>query len=142
MVYPNDGLQYNTILSHFTMLSFIGEIQWENSRVNPIPWVCKTVGQHISQKKFFGAHWPSGPPPRSPRGGLSPLSPLGWDECTVNLGYKHGCSILSLEIKLHNQQSPTWRLIIATPPLLQFLAYALDLGLGKFLIFTFMLEGQ
>ena len=32
-------IQYNTIPSWFTMLSFIGEIQWKNSRVNPIPWV-------------------------------------------------------------------------------------------------------
>ena len=58
--------QYNTILSHFTMLSFIGEIQWENPRVNPIPWVCKTVGQHTSQKKFSGA-----PPPNPKVGGMT-----------------------------------------------------------------------
>ena len=45
----------NTILSRFTMLSFIGEIQWENPMVNPIPWVHKTIGQHTSQKKFLGA---------------------------------------------------------------------------------------
>ena len=48
-------IQYNTIISCFTMISFIGEIQWENSRVNPIPWVCNTVRQHTSQKHFLGA---------------------------------------------------------------------------------------
>ena len=44
-----DCLQcHNAIHSHVTMLSFIREIQWENSRVNPIPWVRNTVGQHTS----------------------------------------------------------------------------------------------
>ena len=32
---------YNTIHNHFKMLSFIGEIPWENTTVNPIPWVHK-----------------------------------------------------------------------------------------------------
>ena len=48
-------IQYNTIHSHVTMLSFIGEIPWENATVNPIPWVCKTVGQHTSQNFFSRA---------------------------------------------------------------------------------------
>ena len=48
-------IQYNTRLNRFTILSFIWEIQWENSRVNPIPWVRKTVGQHTSEKNFSGA---------------------------------------------------------------------------------------
>ena len=47
----SNTIQYHTILNHFTMLSFIGKIQWKNSRVNPIPWVYNTVGQHTSQKK-------------------------------------------------------------------------------------------
>ena len=60
--------QYNTIpyIVAFTMLSFIGEIQWENSRVNLIPWVRKTVGQHTSQKNFSGV-----PPPKPKVGGMS-----------------------------------------------------------------------
>ena len=48
------------------MLYFIGEIQWENSKVNPIPWVRNTVGEHTSQKKFLGA-----PPPNPKVGGMS-----------------------------------------------------------------------
>ena len=48
------------------MLYFIGEIQWENSRVNPIPWIRKTVGQHISPKKFSVA-----PPPNPKVGGMT-----------------------------------------------------------------------
>ena len=39
---------------------------WENSRVNPIPWVRNTVGQHTSQKKISGA-----PPPNPKAGGTS-----------------------------------------------------------------------
>ena len=60
-----------------------------------------------------------------------------WDPNTV-------ATILRLRkiIKLHNQQYPTWRLITTTPPLLHLLDYAFDLGLGKFLLFTFMIEGQ
>ena len=59
--------QYNTIpYLVVLMLSFIGEIQWENSRVNPIPWVRKTIGQHTSQKNFSGA-----PPPNPKAGGMS-----------------------------------------------------------------------
>ena len=68
----------------FTMLSFIGEIQWENSRVNLIPWVHKTVGHNISQKIFMG-----GPPP-NPQGREN--------ECTVHLGYKHDW-IISMDLE-------------------------------------------
>ena len=46
-------IQNNTIHSIVTMLSFIAEIPWENTTVNPIPWVHKTVGQQTSQKKFY-----------------------------------------------------------------------------------------
>ena len=43
------------------MLSFIGEIPWENTMVNPIPWVRKTVDQHIPKKI----------PPNPKAGGMS-----------------------------------------------------------------------
>ena len=50
---------YNTKEYHtqdrVTMIYFIGEIPWVNTTVNPIPWVCKTIGQHTSQKNFLGA---------------------------------------------------------------------------------------
>ena len=39
-------IKNNTIHSRVTILSFIGEIPWENNTVNPIPWVRKAVGQH------------------------------------------------------------------------------------------------
>ena len=44
--------QYKTIpyIVMSPMLSFIGEIPWENTMVNPIPWVRKTVGQHTSPR--------------------------------------------------------------------------------------------
>ena len=45
-------------------------------------------------------------------------------------------------IKIHNQQHATWRLVVTTPLLLHLLDYALNFGLGEFLIFTFTLEGQ
>ena len=49
-------LQYNTIpyIAILQCFSFIGEIPWENTTVNPIPWVRKTVGQQTYQKIFFG----------------------------------------------------------------------------------------
>ena len=48
-----DCLQcYNIIHNHFIMFYFIGKIPWENTMVNPIPWVCKTVDQRTSQKKI------------------------------------------------------------------------------------------
>ena len=56
-------IQNNTIHSHVTMLSFIGEIPWENTTVNPIPWVHITVGQHTSPKNSQGLH------PRTPKKG-------------------------------------------------------------------------
>ena len=57
--------QYKIIQIHscVTMLSFIAEIPWENTMVNPIPWVRKTVGQHTSQGRG--------------------------NECTILLGYNH-----------------------------------------------------
>ena len=46
-----DCLQYNTIpyTTVLQCLSFIGEIPWENTTVNPIPWVYKNVGQKTSK---------------------------------------------------------------------------------------------
>ena len=47
---------YNTIQYHtqlyYNAFSFIGEIPWENTTVNPISWVHKTVRQQTSQKHF------------------------------------------------------------------------------------------
>ena len=42
-----DYLQYNTIPYAVVLqcFYFIGEIPWENTTGNPIPWVRKTVGQ-------------------------------------------------------------------------------------------------
>ena len=37
-------IQNNTTHSRVTMLSFIGEIPWENTTVNPLPWVRKHLG--------------------------------------------------------------------------------------------------
>ena len=48
-LFQYNTIQYNTIHSRVTMFSFIGEIPWENTTVNPIPWVCKIVGQQTSQ---------------------------------------------------------------------------------------------
>ena len=61
-------LQYNKkpYTDVLQLFSFIGEIPWENTTINPIPWVHKTIGQHTSQKKFSGA------PPLNPKaGGMS-----------------------------------------------------------------------
>ena len=41
-------IQNNTIHNRVTMIYFIEEIPWENTTVNPTPWVRKTVGQHTS----------------------------------------------------------------------------------------------
>ena len=55
-----DCLQcYNTIQYHtqlyYNAFSFIGEIPWENTTVNPISWARKTIRQQTSQKNFSGA---------------------------------------------------------------------------------------
>ena len=46
-----DYLQYNTIqypyLAVLQCFYFIGEIPWENTTVNPIPWVHKTIGERV-----------------------------------------------------------------------------------------------
>ena len=107
-------IQYNTILSHFTMLSFIGEIQWENSRVNPIPWVRNTVGRHTSQIFFSRAPppnpyflggaapeppWLEGAIPECPwLEGIAPEPQGRGNECTVLLGYNHNW-IISLDLQ-------------------------------------------
>ena len=65
-------LQYNTIpyTAVLQCFSFIGEIQWENTTVNLIPWVRKNIGQQISPKKISGApslnHHFSGGFPQTP----------------------------------------------------------------------------
>ena len=55
-------IPYTTVLQ---CLSFIGEIPWENTTVNPIPWIRKTIGQQTSQTPMLG------------------------NECTINPGSKH-----------------------------------------------------
>ena len=54
-----DCLQYNTIPypSVLQFFSFIREIPWENTTINPIPRVHKTVGQQTFQKKIPLAPW-------------------------------------------------------------------------------------
>ena len=59
------------------MLSFIGEIPWENTTVNPIPWVHKTVCQHKYQKKILG-----GAPPLNPKAGGMSVQ-YTWDTNTI-----------------------------------------------------------
>ena len=54
-------LQYNTIPYPAVLqcFYFIGEIPWENTTVNPIPWVRKIVGQQTYQNILLGATPPN-----------------------------------------------------------------------------------
>ena len=48
------------------MLSFIGEIPWENTMVNPMPWFAKLLANTHPKKIFLGV-----PPPNPKAGGMS-----------------------------------------------------------------------
>ena len=54
-------LQYNTTpyIGILQWFSFIWEIPWENTTINPIPWVRETIGQQTSQKHLSGASPPN-----------------------------------------------------------------------------------
>jgi hypothetical protein len=74
---------------------------------------------------------PSPPePPRTPQRGYLPSALPRVEECTYLWGVNTSWGINTAEskdlcirkiIRLHNQQSPTWRLISTTPPLLYML---------------------
>ena len=81
----NDTIQYNTIQYSFILqcFSFIGEIPWENTTVNSIPWVRKTVGQQTSQIFLSRAS------PLNPRiSGSFPLNPKVGEQVYSKPGVK------------------------------------------------------
>ena len=93
---------YNYIIPCTTVLqcfSYIWEIPWANTTVNPIPWVCKTVVQQTSQKQFIRVFAPETPFLK----GVAPKPQIKGSECTVHLGYKHN-RIISLDLEYQAPQ--------------------------------------
>jgi len=86
-----------------------------------------SFGCTASQTSIEG-RWPPDPPvrgdwpPWTPAGGTSaPLAPTHLEGCKNFLGYTSGWNKYLWTIMLHTQQSPTWRMIVATPSLLHLL---------------------